>query len=285
MTDKQSAFVLSAFGDEIHDDVDSQLQSLNELGIHQLELRKAWGINVLHLNNEQIQRLRLACQQYSIHVNCIGSRVGKSPITDALDSSISDLITMLELAAILDTDRVRIFSFYPPENSRDDKYVIESALRLKHLAEIAETRGITLLMENENGMVGDTPERCAELLKLVDNDHLQFVWDTGNFPHTGVDRPVEKGWHILRKYIKCVQVKDARVSDRIITVAGEGDGQIFQLLQHLRDANYRGVLALEPHLKHAGQYGGFSGPDAMRQAVAALRKLMQQAECTEVNTL
>ena len=35
-------FTLSAFGDEIAEDVDEQLAVLNDLGIRYLELRSAW---------------------------------------------------------------------------------------------------------------------------------------------------------------------------------------------------------------------------------------------------
>ena len=68
-----------------------------------------------------------------------------------------------------------------------------------------------------------------------------------------------------------VQVKDALVADQTITVAGEGDGQIPELLANLRDAGYRGFLALEPHLKVAGKRGGFSGAEGMARAATALR--------------
>ena len=56
----KSAFILSAFGDEIDDDVEKQFQVLNELDIYYLDLRKAWGINVTDLNDRQVEDLKLA---------------------------------------------------------------------------------------------------------------------------------------------------------------------------------------------------------------------------------
>ena len=50
-------FTLSAFGDEIADDVDEQLRVLNELDIRYLELRRAWGTNVLELSDDEVSRL------------------------------------------------------------------------------------------------------------------------------------------------------------------------------------------------------------------------------------
>ena len=281
MTDTSATFTLSAFGDEIADDVDAQLAVLGELDIGWLELRKAWGNNVLQLDDGQVAELREACSRRSIRVSCIGSPVGKSPIEEPIGPVLSDLSRILEIAEALDTALVRVFSFYPPEGADQANYVDESIARLSQMADMTAERGIRLLLENEGGLVGDTPERCLALLKGVDSPGLSFVWDTGNFPHSGVAHAFDRGWPLLGDRIACVQVKDAIVADSTITVAGDGDGQIPELLAALRESGYRGFLALEPHLKVAGQRGGFSGPDGMRRAAEALRGLMATAGCEE----
>ena len=281
MLEQTPLFILSAFGDEIDNDLDNQLKVLNELRIGYLELRSVWGTNVLKLRNEEIERLKLTCENYDVQVSCIGSPVGKSPIQDPLDQTLADLTRILDIAEILDTNNVRIFSFYPPEDGQQSEYVDKSISRLKLMADIAEKRGTLLLLENENRLVGDIPERCREIIEGVGSSSLQFVWDTGNFPHTGVEHSVNRGWHLLNKCVGYVQVKDARISDRTITLAGEGDGQVLELLEKLRDFGYQGFLALEPHLKKANQSGGYSGPDGMRRATEALRSLMAQAGCVE----
>ena len=281
MLEQTPLFILSAFGDEIDKDLDNQLKVLNELRIGYLELRSVWGTNVLKLRNEEIERLKLTCENYDVQVSCIGSPVGKSPIQDPLDQTLADLTRILDIAEILDTNNVRIFSFYPPEDGQQSEYVDKSISRLKLMADIAEKRGTLLLLENENRLVGDIPERCREIIEGVGSSSLQFVWDTGNFPHTGVEHSVNRGWHLLNKCVGYVQVKDARISDRTITLAGEGDGQVLELLEKLRDFGYQGFLALAPDLKNANQSGGYSGPDGMRRATEALRSLMAQAGCVE----
>ena len=267
-------FTLSAFGDEIADDVDEQLGVLNELGIGYLELRRAWGTNVLELSDDEVRRLKDRCEAHSIGVSCIGSPVGKSPISQPIDEVLRDLERILEVAGMLSTDRVRIFSFYPDVDGQQDACVDESISRLGAMAKVAAERDAVLLLENEGGLVGDTPERCRAIVEGVDSPSLRFVWDTGNFPHSGVEGAVDRGWPLLAEYTDYVQVKDALVSDQTITVAGEGDGQIPDLLANLRDAGYRGFLALEPHLKVAGKRGGFSGAEGMARAATALRALI-----------
>ena len=270
-----SSFALSAFGDEISDDVDTQLDLLGELDIRYLEMRTAWGKKAADLNDPEIERLATACRKHSIRVSCIGSRIGKSPITEPLEATLAELGRILDLAERLGTNLVRIFSFRPAEVGREAEFVDESLSRLKALAEVAGARGVVLVMENETGMVGDIPERCRTLLQGVDSPSLRFVWDIGNFPHCGVDRAVDRGWPLLGRYVAHVQVKDTRLADRAMTVAGAGDGQALRLLGKLRDAGYRGFLALEPHL------GCSNGAEGMKRAAQALRSLMAEAGCTE----
>jgi len=284
MTNASATFTLSAFGDEIADDVETQLEVLDELGIGWLELRKAWGTNVLYLDDSQVFSLRDMCNRHSIKVSCIGSPVGKSAIEEPLETVLSDLSRILDIAEALGTGLVRVFSFYPPKGASPADYVDGSISRLTEMANMAAARGILLLLENEGGLVGDTPERCMALLEGVDSPGLSFVWDTGNFPHSGVSQAFDRGWPLLGSRVACVQVKDALVADKTITVAGDGDGQIPELLVALRESGYGGFLALEPHLKVAGQRGGFSGPDGMRRAVEGLRGLMATAGCEESAT-
>ena len=49
-----AAFTLSAFGDEIDADLDTQLRVMSELRIGFLELRAAWGTNVSDLDDRQV---------------------------------------------------------------------------------------------------------------------------------------------------------------------------------------------------------------------------------------
>lgn len=168
----RASFVLSAFGDEIDDDVDTQLDCLADLDIRYLEMRTAWGKKAADLDDREIERLTTACRKRSIGVSCIGSRIGKSPITEPLEATLAELGRILDLAERLDTKLVRIFSFRPPAG-REAEHVDESLARLKALAEVAGARGVVLVMENETGTVGDIPERCRTLLQGAQRRQLR----------------------------------------------------------------------------------------------------------------
>jgi sugar phosphate isomerase/epimerase len=275
---------LSAFGDEIAVPLEDQLRVLQELKVYGLECRTAWGTNVLKLTDEQARKVRHLCDEAGITVRCIGSPIGKSPITDPIEKELANLDRILEIGDLLGTQNVRIFSFYPPDtrtNAHYDQYVPETIDRLGRLTEKAASAGYLLLHENEKDIVGDTPERCHALMSGVNSPHLRFIWDPANFVQVGVEKLTERYWDLLSPYIGYVHIKDSRLVDRSVVVAGEGDGQVPELLVRLNAAGYNGVLALEPHLKIAGHSSGFSGPEGMAYAVNALRGVMKQAGLVE----
>lgn len=279
-----ATFALSAFGDEIDHDLALQLSTLRDLRVGGLELRGAWGVNVLKMSDAQVADVRKLCDEYGIHVSCLGSPVGKSPILDPIEKEAANLKRLLEIGRALDTRRIRIFSFYPPDTSTNagyDAYVEQAAERLDRLTELAAQEDFILLLENEKDIVTDIPERCHAVLRAINSPNLRFAWDPANFVQVGVAGPMTRGWALLQPYVGYIHIKDAMLADGRVRPAGEGDGQVRELLTALKDMGYRGALALEPHLKIAGHSSGFSGVEGMTIAVNALRKLMAETDCQE----
>jgi sugar phosphate isomerase/epimerase len=273
------AFTLSAFGDEIASDLEDQLKLLVALDVRMLDLRAAWDTNVLRMSDEQVARVQKMCAAYGVEIACIGSPIGKSPIIKPIEDELANLRRIMEIATMLGTRRIRIFSFYPPDistNAHYDQYVEEAAARLIQLTELAEKNGFLLLLENEKEVVGDTPERCLGLLRRVNSLRLRFIWDPANFVQVGVERQIEKFWDTLGTYVGYIHIKDALLTDGSVKAAGEGDGQIKDLLLKLVANHYDGVLSLEPHLAMAGHSSGFSGTSGMTTAVNALRSLLAE---------
>lgn len=278
-------FRISAFGDEIADDLEAQVRTLRDLRINCLDLRGAWGKNVVALTDAEVAEVKRICAQYDIEVAGIGSPIGKSPLADPIDKELANLDRICQIAERLGTNIIRVFSFYPPDtssNERYDEYVDESAARLSKLAAVAQERGFLLLLENEKEIVGDTVARCHALLQAVESSALRFVWDPANFVQVGEARITQEGWPLLGDYVAYVHVKDAVLSDGSVRPAGEGDGQVPELLTKLRESGYEGILSLEPHLTIAGHSSGFSGGEGMGRAVKALRRVMADTGCQEV---
>jgi sugar phosphate isomerase/epimerase len=267
-----ATFTISGFGDEIADDPAEQLRVLAELDIHHLDLRGAWGKNVLDFDADEVERLKGDLAQASASVAMIASPVGKSQIGQPASYELERLATAIRLAEAFGTPLIRMFSFYHEgvdhADCRDE--VIE---RLSDWARTAERAGVTLLLENEGDLWGDTPERCHDLLTSVDSPSMRLTLDAGNFAGLGV-AAYDQGYLLLKPWLGHLQIKDVQREPRKVVPAGAGEGQLPELLAAAQRDGYQGYLSLEPHLAVAGKAGGFSGAALFGTAATALRAIL-----------
>jgi sugar phosphate isomerase/epimerase len=283
-----STFVLSAFADEIATDLQAQLEALKALDLHYLDLRSVDAVNVKDFTDRDVIRIREALRRNDIQIACIGSPVGKSPIEGPMEDALATLDRVIEIGHALGTRNIRLFSFYPPEtrtNAAYDRYVDLAITRLERFIGLAQRKDALLLLENEKAIVGDTLSRCYRLMRSLVGEHFKFLWDPANFVQVGEPQVTEHGWGLLGEYTAYVHVKDALLADGSVVAAGEGDGQVADLLTHLDRAGYAGFLSLEPHLERAGRDGGFSGSEKMAYAVNALRRMLADLGLEEARTL
>lgn len=270
-------FVLSGFGDEIAADLDQQLDALARMDIHHLELRGVWGKNVLDFSNQEVDAIAAALKARGMAVSAIGSPIGKVPIDSPLEPHLDDLKRVMQIAQRLGTGFIRLFSFYV-EPGGADRHRSEVLRRMEAMVRTAEGSGLVLLHENEKDTYGDTPERCADILRSVESPLLRAVFDPANYVQVGVQQPFERAWPLLGDYVVYAHIKDALLEDGHVVPAGHGDGQVKELLQALKDRGERCFLSLEPHLVFAGASQGFTGEDLFRQAAQALRELVSQLD-------
>jgi sugar phosphate isomerase/epimerase len=264
-------WTLSGFADEISPDPREQCAVLAGLGIGFLELRSAWLTRVPELTGAQLTELAEILAAHGIRVSSIGSPIGKIPVDGDFAAELARFDRVLAVAERFGAPYIRLFSFYvdDPDKQRD-----EVLRRMAALARVAEGRGVVLLHENEKGIYGDVPSRCLDLVTAVGSDVLRLAWDPANFVQCGV-RPFTEGYAPLRPYLAYVQVKDARLADGAVCVAGEGDGEWPATIAALRVDGYDGFFSMEPHLASAGAMGGFSGPDLFAKATEAFTALLR----------
>lgn len=268
-------WTLSGFADEISPELSEQLATLAEEGIRHLELRGVWGTNVLKLSDEQVAQVRSELQKAGVGVSSIGSPIGKIQITDDFEPHMQAFRRALWCAEQFEAPFIRIFSFFVPEGEAA-KHRSEVMRRMESLAKEAEGKGVTLVHENEKEIYGDIPERCLDIVETVGSPVLRLAWDPANFVQCGV-RPHTQGYDMLRPHIAYVHVKDAKLDTGRVMPAGEGDGEIRQTIAALRDSGFDGFFSLEPHLKAAGTFAGFSGPDLFKKASQAFKALLGEA--------
>ncbi len=242
---------ISGFADEIASGTTEQFEHLNKLNIEYFEPRGIDGKNISDLTNEEAVQLKLKMDKYGIKASSIGSPIGKIFITDEFEPHIEKLKTTIQIAKILETKYIRIFSFFIPSGEQPSKYRDEVIRRMKIMADIAEKEGIILLHENEKEIYGDIAERCLDVLHSVNSPNLRAVFDPANFVQCGENTHPD-AYNMLEDYIEYMHIKDA-VSDGTVVPAGHGEGNVEAIITKLSEKNYNGFLSLEPHL------GSFEG--------------------------
>jgi sugar phosphate isomerase/epimerase len=280
---------VSVFADEIDPSLEAQVEAMQSCEVGHVEFRSAWGTGVLELDEQQLDRAAGILAAAGITLSALGSPVGKAPIGGDFAAERERLRQAFAAAERLGTRMIRVFSFYVEggyEQHRD-----EVLRRMAEMAREAEERGFMLVHENESHIFGDTPERCRDLLESVGSPALRAAFDPANFVQVGATRPTTDGWPLLKPYVAHVHIKDAVPIDRTgidpypapapferlmgtVRPAGQGSGEVPELLAELVASGYEGFLTLEPHLAHT--LPDLDGRQRFEVAVGALRGLLNQ---------
>jgi sugar phosphate isomerase/epimerase len=258
-------WTLSGFVDEISPDFTEQCQVAKDLGLRYVELRSAWGTNILDLKVEQLAVMKDTLAAYDLEVSSIGSPIGKVFIDEPFAPHLDRMRHAADVARVFAAPYVRIFSFFLHPGADPAVHRKQVVDQMRALARVAEDADVVLLHENEKGIYGDLPARCLDIVRSVDSPYLRLAWDPANFVQVGV-RPYTDGYAMLRPHVEYIQIKDARLADGTVVTAGNGDGEVARTLRALHHDGFDGFFSLEPHLAAATSTGGFSGPEQFRRA-------------------
>jgi sugar phosphate isomerase/epimerase len=269
------SWALSGFGDEIDADPAIQMAVLKALGASFIQVRSAWGTNIVDLDPEPLAAFAALLDEREMKVSAIASPVGKVDVSLPVEHEVLRLQRTIVAAHELGARYVRIFSFYRADGLSADEVRDDVLVRMRALADLAEKEGIILLHENEKEIYGDTPDRVLDLIESVGSSALRAAWDNANFVQVGV-RPFTEGYAALRPHLEYLQVKDAVAATGEVVPVGEGDGELLETVTALRDDGYTGFASLEPHLTDFNNLGGFSGPAAFGLAARAFARLTDQ---------
>lgn len=245
-------FKISGFGDEISDELTVQLRVLHDLGVHALEPRRvqlpgAESKNIVDLSDAELQRMRGMLDDHGIACSQIGSPVGKTPLGSDLSEQIRKLGGAIRAAHALDTRFIRVFGFQPLNGLPqpvDRPTAVGDFCRLVEHAAMQDAQ-IVLSLENEHDLYDDSPEACAEFLR-AGGATVAMCFDPGNFVRAGI-RPFDQAWPVLGSSTRMLHVKDCLDDGHVWVPAGEGDGQLPEVLR-AADPETVAYLSLEPHL-------------------------------------
>jgi sugar phosphate isomerase/epimerase len=266
-------WTLSGFIDEISDDFSLQCTIAAELGLRYVEVRSAWGTNILDLDDGQLSRVRETLSVYGLKVSSIGSPIGKISIDDEFPPHLERMRHAVEVAKTLEAPYIRIFSFFIPEGTDPDSRRDEVLSRMGDLADVAADRDVILVHENEKDIYGDIPRRCLDIVTSVSSPKLRLAWDPANFVQVGV-RPFTEGYEMLRPHVSYIQIKDALLANGTVVVAGAGDGEVRETVRALQADGFDGFFSLEPHLGEYTAFGALSGPELFTRAWRAFTEIL-----------
>lgn len=240
-------WILSAFADEYCPDLRGQVEALNRFGISHIEPRFLDGKNVSALSPQEAREAKKILADGGIRVSALGSPLGKFHLEENFEDHLELARRVYENANILETDKVRMFSFYlrPGQTRQQGKQEVLD--KLGALLDLADSFGLKLCHENEAKIYGESPEQCRELLEAF-GGRLRAVFDMGNFVLGGYS-PWPHGYELLKDYIEYFHIKDALAAGAIVP-AGKGEAHIRDILHAHSEATGKPViLSLEPHLQ------------------------------------
>ena len=241
--------MISAFADEIDDDPGVQIRELERNDVGNIELRGAWGRNVLTLSAGEVRDIKRRAADRGIGFSAVGSPLGKFPLTGDFQEQLDGLHRALEYAEILEAPYIRVFSFYPPEGEDAAAHRTQVLDWFGRMTEVAAATPTRLAHENERNIYGETGDRVLDLLTSIDSPSLVCTFDFSNFVQCG-ERPYQDCWVKLKPYLGYFHVKDA-LPDGTVVPAGQGAGDVARILTEAFADGFVGYLTLEPHLKPA----------------------------------
>ena len=222
------SFHLSAFADEAGGGIKEQIAALKAHGMTHIEPRGLDHGNISLYTVEQAKELKKILDDNGIGVSAIGSHYGKIEITDDFAPHFEDFKNCVEVANILGTQRIRMFSFFFTKGQSLTEYRDEVFERLDKMCTYSLEHGIWCCHENEKDIYGDKPERCLDIFETVKSPALKGVFDPANFVQCGQD--TLEAWDMLHPYITYMHIKDANEKG-IVVPPGQGIGNVGEILK------------------------------------------------------
>ncbi len=264
-------FRLAVINDEITQDFEKACEiASGEFGLHWIELRSMWDMNVTELNEKQIGDAQKVLSKHKLRVTDIASPLFKtdwpgaprSPLSETRDQFHADfdanaqdklLERCISLAKSFNTDKIRCFDYWRLDDQKPYRAAINA--KLQAAAERCAKHGLILLLENEMSCNTATGEEAATLLKAIPNKNFMLNWDPGNAAALA-NTPYSTGYQVLPKdRIGHCHCKDViRKPDNKYEWAPVGGGMVDWVgqLEALKRDGFHYGLSLETHWRGAG---------------------------------
>ncbi len=252
---------LTGFADEAAKGIDGQIKATLELGWKYIESRNIDGKNIHDITDEQFDVVYGKLADAGIEINCFGSAIANwgKKIDEPFETSLAEARRAIPRMQRLGTKLIRIMSFAVlADREPDDQMEQERFRRVRELVKMFTDAGIKPVHENCMNYGGMSWQHTLRLIENVPG--LRLVYDTGNPVFTD-DRgkvkpyPKQSSWEFyknVREFIDYVHIKDgywdAKENKQVFTFPGEGEGDVWRIVEDLVNTGYDGGFSMEPHL-------------------------------------
>ena len=242
---------LAIVSDEISRDFATAVEIGRSWGIDHYELRRLSTGRIPHIDDSDIKEIEHCRKESGIAITSLSSGLFKIKADDAeVERRIAeDLPRTCELARQFGTDIVVEFGFLKPEMKHRGPAPEQVIELFGRIADVTQSNGCRLMLENEHICWADTGAATAEILKRVNHPNLYVNWDPTNASH--FDETVfPDGYAAVKDRVAHVHIKDFDAEDDSITVVpGQGGTNWPAQLRALIDDGYDGRLVVETHMR------------------------------------
>jgi sugar phosphate isomerase/epimerase len=279
-------FQLGAISDGFSPDFEEALKTMKGYGLEWVEIREVYGIYNTETSPAQVKQMKDLLDKYQFRVSVIDSALykctlpGTIPVVSEKDAyPYSGQMELLKRACdrahAFGAEKVRGFSFW--RVATPAKLNERIAGELSRAAEVARSRGMRLVIENEETCNAATGHETAALLAKAPASNLGVNWDVGNgywqgersFPDGYQALDKKRIWHSHLKGVQC----GSNFKNCAETAAGKGQNDLVgQLRSYLRDG-YEGSMSLECEF----ELPGVSHMETTKQSLKSLLEAMSAA--------
>jgi len=253
--------LLTGFTDEAGQPLETQIKATQELGWSHLSMRAVDGQNFHDLSEDDFGRAADQIQEADLQVIEFGSLIGSwsKPIESDFELTLGEIERAIPRMQRLGTKIIRVMS-YAQKPWGEDQQEAERFRRLREIVARFADAGLTAAHENCMNWGGFS---AAHTLRLVEEvPGLKLIFDTGN-PVFQLDRskPAPYPWqdplefyqavknHVVHVHIKdCLNPLAGQKEPERYTSPGEGQARLLETLKALKNNNYQGAYAIEPHV-------------------------------------
>lgn len=251
---------LTGFTDEAAPDLATQIAATKALGWQYLSARGIDGSNIHDLSDSEFKRAAEQLDAAEIRVAEFGSLIGSwsKNITSDFDITLAEVDRAIPRMKRLGTQIVRIMS-YAQQPWGEDQHEAERFRRLREIVTRFSDAGLTTAHENCMNYGGFSSQHTLRLLEEVPG--MKLIFDTGN-PVFQKDRsqpepqPWQDAWQFyqaVRDHIVHIHIKDCLNpsedgGEPEYVFPSKGQAYVPEILADLKQRDYSGFIAIEPHV-------------------------------------